>query len=141
MTGRLTWDHVHLISRDPFAAVEWYRNALGAEVTRVQENLRGAPQVDIRVGGQTVVIRGVRPGEAPADPRPIEHFGDYSSHNARGIDHFGLMYRGDLRAFCDELKSRGVKMAIEPWEFKPGVVLCYLAAPDGVSIELIQATD
>lgn len=29
-------------------------------------------------------------------------------------------------------------MAVEPWEFKPGVVLCYVAAPDGVSIELIQ---
>jgi len=29
-------------------------------------------------------------------------------------------------------------MAVEPWEFKPGMVLCYVAAPDGVSIELIQ---
>lgn len=138
MTGDLAWDHVHLISRDPFAAVEWYRQVLGGEVTRVQEDLRGAPQIDVRLGGQTVVIRGVRPGEQPADPRPIEHFSGYSSHNARGIDHFCLTYRGDLRAFCDRLKARGVKMAIGPWEFKPGVVLCYLAAPDGVSIELIQ---
>jgi type II secretory pathway component GspD/PulD (secretin) len=32
-----------------------------------------------------------------------------------------------------------VKMAVEPWEFKPGLVLCYVAAPDGVSIELMQA--
>jgi catechol 2,3-dioxygenase-like lactoylglutathione lyase family enzyme len=138
MTSRLSWDHVHLISADPYAAAEWYRDVLGAEVTRVQEGLRGAPQLDLSVGGQTVVIRGIRPGEEPADARPIQHFSDYSSHNARGIDHFGLTYRGDLRAFCDSLKARGVKMAIEPWEFKPGVVLCYLAAPDGVSIELIQ---
>ena len=42
-------------------------------------------------------------------------------------------------AFCDELKRKGVRMAVEPWEFKPGMVLCYVAAPDGVSIELIQA--
>jgi catechol 2,3-dioxygenase-like lactoylglutathione lyase family enzyme len=132
---------VHLISRDPVATVEWYRQMLGAEVMRVQENLRGAVQCDLRLGGQTIVIRGVRPGEQPAEPRPIEHFNGYSSHNARGIDHFGLIYRGDLRAFCDELTARGVKMAIEPWEFKPGLVLCYLAAPDGVSIELIQAND
>ena len=138
MVNELSWDHVHLISRDPYAAVEWYRDVLGAEVTRVQEDLRGAPQIDVSVGGRTVVIRGIRPGEAPADARPITHFTDYSSHNARGIDHFGLTYRGDLRAFCDTLKARGVQMAIEPWEFKPGVVLCYLAAPDGVSIELIQ---
>jgi catechol 2,3-dioxygenase-like lactoylglutathione lyase family enzyme len=133
MTGELTWDHVHLISRDPHAAVAWYREMLDAEVTRVQD--------DLRVGGRTLVIRGVRPGEQPADPRPIAHFQRYSSHNARGIDHFGLTYRGDLRAFCEELKQKGVEMTVEPWEFTPGVVLCYLAAPDGVSIELIQAAD
>jgi catechol 2,3-dioxygenase-like lactoylglutathione lyase family enzyme len=138
MAGDLSWDHVHLISRDPLAAVEWYKEMLGGTVTRVQEDLRGAPQIDVNVGGRTVVIRGIRPGEQPADPRPIEHFNGYSSHNARGIDHFGLTYRGDLRAFTDELKRKGVRMAIEPWEFKPGMVLCYVAAPDGVSIELIQ---
>ena len=141
MTDVLAWDHVHLISRDPFAAVGWYQEMLGGEITRIQENLRGAPQIDVRVGGQTIVIRGVRPGEHPAQPRPLEHFDGYSSHNAQGIDHFGLTYRGDLRAFCDELQAKGVKMAVEPWEFKPGLVLCYLAAPDGVSIELIQVQD
>ena len=30
-------------------------------------------------------------------------------------------------------------MAVEPWEFKPGLMLCYIAAPDGVSIEIVQA--
>jgi len=28
---------------------------------------------------------------------------------------------------------------VEPWEFKPGLVLCYVAAPDGVSIEIVQS--
>ena len=101
MGGALAWDHVHLISRDPRAAAEWYREMLGGEVTRVQDDLRGAPQIDIRIGGQTVVIRGVRPGEQPAAPRPIEQFTGYSSHNVQGIDHFGLAYRGDLRVFCE----------------------------------------
>jgi catechol 2,3-dioxygenase-like lactoylglutathione lyase family enzyme len=137
--GELTWDHVHLISADPRAAADWYRTMLGGEVTAVQDDLRGAPQIDVRVGGRIVVIRGVRPGEQPAEARPLAHFADYSSHDAHGIDHFAFTYRGDLRAFCDVLKQKGVRMAIEPWEFKPGVVLCYLAAPDGVSIELIQA--
>ncbi len=141
MTGAIAWDHIHLISRDPAAAVEWYKEMLGGEVARVQDDLRGAPQFDVRVGGRTVVIRGVRPGEDPAAPRPIQHFTGYSSHNARGIDHFGLTYRGDLRAFCAALKRKGVTMAVEPWEFKPGLVLCYIEAPDGVSIELIQTSD
>lgn len=141
MTDTLQWDHVHLISADAPAAAAWYRDMLGGEITSVQASLRGAPQIDVRLGGQTLVIRGIRPGEQPAVARPLEHFGDFSSHNARGIDHFGLTYRGDLRAFCETLRQKGVRMAIEPWEFKPGVVLCYLAAPDGVSVELIQRSD
>jgi catechol 2,3-dioxygenase-like lactoylglutathione lyase family enzyme len=68
----------------------------------------------------------------------MRHFEGYSSHDEWGTDHFGFTYRGDLRAFCAELKRKGVRMAVEPWEFKPGMVLCYVAAPDGVSIELIQ---
>ena len=135
----IAFDHIHLISRDPKAAADWYREMLGGEVTAVQENLRGAPQFDVRVGGMTVIIRGRRPGEHPAETKPMHHFEGYSSHDAWGTDHFAFTYRGDLRAFCAELKRKGVRMAVEPWEFKPGMVLCYVAAPDGVSIELIQA--
>ena len=138
MNPAITFDHIHIISRDPQAAVNWYQEIFGGEVTAAQENLRGAPQFDVRVGGQTIVIRGQRPGEAPGTTNPMQPFDQYSSHNEWGTDHFGFTYRGDLFAFCAELKQKGVRMAVEPWEFKPGVVLCYVAAPDGVSIELIQ---
>ena len=141
MSEGIVFDHIHLISRDPQAAATWYQEMFGGEITAVQENLKGAPQVDVRVGGMTVVIRGHRPGEEPVDTKPMQHFDGFSSHDEWGADHFGVTYRGDLMAFCDELKSKGVRMAVEPWEFKPGMVLCYVAAPDGVSIELIQAAD
>jgi len=139
MNEALAFDHIHLISRDPKASADWYREMFGGEITALQENLRGAPQFDVRVGGMTIVIRGQRPGEQPAATRPMQDFEGYSSHDGWGTDHFGFSYHGDLRAFCDELKRKGVRMAVEPWEFKPGLVLCYVAAPDGVSIELIQA--
>lgn len=138
MNGALAFDHIHLISRDPHAAARWYCDMFGGVVMREQENLRGAPQFDVRVGGTTLVIRGRRPGEEPTTTKPMQHFDGFSSHDEWGIDHFGFTYRGDLRAFCDELRSKGVRMAVEPWEFKPGMVLCYVSAPDGVSIELIQ---
>ena len=139
MEKKLAFDHIHLISRDPQAAADWYREMFGGEVTAVQDNLRGAPQIDVRVAGMTVVIRGQRPGEHPAETKAMQQFDGYSSHNGWGTDHFGFTYHGDLRAFCAELKRKGVRMAVEPWEFKPGLVLCYVAAPDGVSIELIQS--
>ena len=110
----------------------------GAEIAAEYE-LREAPQINVRLGGMTIIIRGRRPGEAPGEPKPIEHYGDYSSHNEWGTDHFGFTYKGDLAAFCDELRGKGVEFAVEPWEFSPGGLLCYVAAPDGVSIELIQA--
>ncbi len=139
MNEMLAFDHIHLISRDPKAAADWYREMFGGEVTALQENLRGAPQIDVRVCGMTIVIRGRRPGEQPAETNPMQHFDGYSSHDEWGTDHFGFTYRGDLRAFCAKLKQKGARMAVEPWEFKPGLVLCYVAAPDGVSIEIIQA--
>jgi len=139
MNEFLAIDHIHLISRDALAAAKWYCDIFDGEITNVQEALRGAAQVDVKVNGLTIVIRGQRPGEEPAETRPMRHFDAYSSHDEWGIDHFGFTYRGDLRVFCNKLKQKGVSLAVEPWEFKPGLVLCYVAAPDGVSIEIVQS--
>jgi len=138
MSEVIAFDHIHLISRDAKAAADWYLTMFGGEIT-AEQDLRGAPQIDVRIGGVTLVIRGQRPGEEPVDTKPMKAFDGYSSHDEWGTDHFGFTYRGDLRAFCTALKEKGVRMAVEPWEFKPGLVLCYVAAPDGVSIEMIQA--
>ncbi len=137
MSELIAFDHIHLISRDPKATAQWYREMFGADIGAEVE-LRGAPQIDVRLSGITIVIRGQRPGEAPVNTKPMQEFDGYSSHDEWGTDHFGFTYRGDLRAFCADLKAKGAQMAVEPWEFKPGTVLCYVAAPDGVSIEFIQ---
>jgi catechol 2,3-dioxygenase-like lactoylglutathione lyase family enzyme len=73
----MAFDHIHLISRDPKAAADWYREMFGGEIAEVQPNLRGAPQIDVRVGGMTIVIRGQRPGEQPGDTKPMQHFDRY----------------------------------------------------------------
>lgn len=134
----LAFDHIHLISQHPQAAAAWYRDMLGGEIVADYE-LRDAPQINVRLGGMTVIIRGQRPGEEPVSTRPMEDFDRYSSHNEWGTDHFGYTYHGDLRAFCAQLRAKGATFAVEPWEFSPGSLLCYVAAPDGVSIELVQA--
>ena len=71
----------------------------------------------------------------------MRDYADYSSYNAWGTDHFGYTYHGDLRAFAEAIRATRGAFAVEPWEFTPNNWLCYLAAPDGVSIEVVEGKD
>ena len=134
----LKFDHIHIISQEPKAAAKWYEEMFGA-VIAAETVTRNAPQIFVELGGMTIIIRGQRPGEAPADARPIQEFEDYSSHDEWGTDHFGFLYQGDLKLFCEKLRAKGVTFPVEPKEGPSGSILCYVAAPDGVSIELMQS--
>lgn len=131
------FDHVHIISQDPTAAAKWYEEMFGAKIA-AEKTARGALQIFVELGGANILIRGRRPGEDPAVPRPIEEYDDFSSHNEWGTDHFGFLYQGDLAAFCEELKRKGVRFPVPLKRGVGGSLLCYVAAPDGVSIELMQ---
>ena len=131
------FDHVHIISENPRASAEWYVEMFGATIA-ADTVARGAPQIFVALGGMTILIRGRRPGEDPAVPRSIRPYADFSSHNAWGTDHFGFLYEGDLTAFCAELRGKGVSFPVELKKGVSGSLLCYVAAPDGVSIELMQ---
>ena len=138
----LSFDHIHLVSEDPKAAAAWYENVLGGQIVAEYE-LRSAPQINVAFGGMQILIRGRRPGEAPVSTRPMADFDEgsarYASHNEWGTDHFGFTYAGDLKAFCEEIRAKGATFTVEPWAFTPGSLICYVAGPDGVSIELVQA--
>jgi catechol 2,3-dioxygenase-like lactoylglutathione lyase family enzyme len=131
------FDHVHIISENPHGSAEWYVEMFGATIA-ADTVARGAAQIFVELGGMTILIRGRRPGEEPAASRPIRPYADFSSHNAWGTDHFGFMYQGDLAAFCAELRAKGVGFPVEPKRGINGSLLCYVAAPDGVSIELME---
>jgi catechol 2,3-dioxygenase-like lactoylglutathione lyase family enzyme len=128
----LKFDHVHIISQDPEASANWYATITSNTMAR------GAPQIFVDLGGMTILIRGQRPDEAPVAARPIRQFADFFSHDARGIDHFGFIYQGDLTAFCEELRVKGVSFPVALKKGVGGRLLCYVAAPDGVSIELME---
>ena len=131
------FDHVHIISQDPKASANWYVDVFGATIA-AETVTRNAPQIFVDLGGMTIIIRGQRPGEAPTAPRGIQQYDDYASHNEWGTDHFGFLYQGDLRAYCEELRAKGVTFPVPLKDGANGSLLCYVAAPDGVSIELMQ---
>jgi catechol 2,3-dioxygenase-like lactoylglutathione lyase family enzyme len=131
------FDHVHIISEMPHASANWYVEMFGATI-EADTVSRRAPQIFVSLGGTTILIRGRRPGEDPLPTRQIQPYADFSSHNAWGTDHFGFLYNGDLTALCDELRAMGVSLPVPLKKGVGGSLLCYVAAPDGVSIELMQ---
>ena len=137
----LVFEHIHIISKDPQSAAAWYADMLGGEITEAHE-LRGAPQIAVVFEGITVLIRGRRPGENPEGTNSIQSFEDFASHNEWGTDHFAFRVHGDLTEFCSSLKKKGATFSIEPHDSIGstwGGSIAYLNAPDGVSVELLQA--
>jgi len=123
----LSFDHVHLVAKNPQATADWYVEKLGGKVVR-SADVRGAPQVYVTLGGFIVIVRGQRPQETAQDKPGLEW----------GVDHFGLRVQGDFDAFCGALRGKGVTFSLEPRDFNPTTRIAFINAPDGVSIELLN---
>jgi catechol 2,3-dioxygenase-like lactoylglutathione lyase family enzyme len=128
--AQLSFDHVHLVARNPQATANWYVEKLGGTITRTLE-VRGAPQIYVALGGFIVIVRGERPAESAADKSGLNW----------GVDHFGMRVHGDFNAFCAELVEKGVTFSLPPTDFNPATRIAFINAPDGVSIELLDRKD
>ena len=121
-----TWDHVHLRTPDPEATAQWFERMLGAEVIRSMQ--QGKPRIDLKLGGANIFIAPVEAGDgvnaAPSTPY-------------QGLDHFGLTVSG-IDAVAAELKGKGVEFTKEPTTVRPGVRVCFIRGPQGISIELLE---
>jgi lactoylglutathione lyase len=123
-----TWDHIHLRTTDPEGTAQWYERILGAEVIRTMQ--QGKPRIDLKLGGANIFIAPVTAGDG-VNPAPTTPY--------RGLDHFGLTVKG-IDAIAADLKAKGVEFTREPTTVRPGVRVCFIRAPEGVSIELLDRT-
>lgn len=122
----MTWDHIHLRTPDPEAMAAWFERMLGAEVIRSTQ--QGKPRIDLKLGGAKIFIADVTPGEG-LNPAPTTPY--------RGLDHFGLSVTG-LDAIVADLKQKGCKFTKEPHVPRPGIKICFLRGPEGISVELLE---
>jgi lactoylglutathione lyase len=126
ITNKITWDHIHLRTPNPEGMAQWFEKMLGAEVKRSMQ--QGKERIDLKLGGANIFIAPVTDGEkvnaAPAIPY-------------RGLDHFGLSVSG-IDEIAADLKAKGVEFTKEPTTVRPGVRICFIKAPEGVSIELLD---
>jgi lactoylglutathione lyase len=126
--AKYTWDHIHLRTTNPEATAAWYERMLGAEVIRTMQ--QGATRIDLKLGGANIFIAPVKAGEG-VNPPPKTPY--------QGLDHFGLTVTG-IDAIAADLKAKGVEFTREPTTVRPGVRVCFIRAPEGVSIELLERT-
>jgi len=122
----MTWDHIHLRSPDPEATAQWFERMLGAEVTRSMQ--QGKPRIDMKLGGANIFIAPVAAGDG-VNPPPTTPY--------QGLDHFGLLVTG-IDDIVAELKRKGVEFTKEPQTPRPGIRICFLRGPQGISIELLE---
>jgi catechol 2,3-dioxygenase-like lactoylglutathione lyase family enzyme len=99
---------------------------LGAQVIRSMQ--QGKPRIDLRLGGADVFIMPVGTGDK-VNPPPVTPY--------QGLDHFGLAVSG-IDAVAAALKAKGVEFTLEPRTIRPGIRVCFLRGPQGISVELLD---
>ena len=100
---------------------------LGGTIEKMKY-IRDAPSINVRLGSLQLITEA-KGLASPSTPNGIKHFDKFSSHNEWGMDHFAFIYNGDLKIYCEELRNKGVSFNVEPWEFLPGVSICYGGSP------------
>ncbi len=94
----------------------------------VRSTQAGKPRIDIKLGGANIFTAQVKSGDgvngAPTTPY-------------QGLDHFGLAVSG-IDAVAADLKKKGVEFTKEPHSPRPGIKICFLRGPQGISIELLD---
>lgn len=118
--------HVHIKSKDPKAAARWWADMFGATLLPEMEfrSMRFAP---VELDGMRINITSPPPGEPTGDPSGFPHY---------GMEHIGLV-TDDLDADLARFADQGLAI----YERRPGAggfEIAFVAAPDGVTIELMQ---
>lgn len=121
----MRFDHVHLRSLDPDAAGRFYVDMLGAEPAgraETAETLR----VTVKLAGVPLFIDRVPAGTPAMAPAPV-----------LGMEHLGFA----VDAIDDQiaaLAAKGVTVAVQPYDIRPGLRIAFIVGPDDVRIELLQ---
>jgi catechol 2,3-dioxygenase-like lactoylglutathione lyase family enzyme len=107
---------------DPEATAQWFERMLGAQV------IRSPQRIDLKLGGASIFLAPVKAGDG-VNPPPVTPY--------QGLDHFGLLVSG-IDAVAAELKAKGAEFTHEPHSPRPGIKICFLRGPQGISIELLD---
>ena len=127
-------DHIHIYAADPEESVGFYTLHFEAKPILRNTNVNGDTRVFLALGGQVLVVGSFPSGLAPAPPPEA---GDGAYRHGFGVAHFGIRV-ADVHAAIEELLDAGVRVLSQPVREESGLTYAYVAAPDGVVVELTQ---
>jgi catechol 2,3-dioxygenase-like lactoylglutathione lyase family enzyme len=112
-------NHLHVKTRDPKQTMEFYVNHLGAELI-----------ADVGPRGYRVRLHGLQLNITPI-------IDDQTREQHYGLEHVALD-ADDYTATLARLRANGVRILEELPPGDSGRRVCFLEAPDGVQIEVIE---
>jgi catechol 2,3-dioxygenase-like lactoylglutathione lyase family enzyme len=115
------------MSHDAMAAGRFYETMFGAKIV-ASKGADGLPRCNMRLGGQLVLISTVDESVTQVGSGP---------HTRLGLDHLGIRV-DDMAQALAELKAKGAEFLMEP-RGNDRSWIAFVAAPDGVSVELVQS--
>lgn len=121
-TPHYIWDHVHIRTPDPEATAKWFADTLGGEVVRTPV------RIDVKLGGANIFLAPVVAGDGVNAPPATPY---------QGLDHFGLSVK-NIDDVAADLKAKGVEFTKDVHTIRPGVRICFIRGPQGISIELLD---
>ena len=127
-------DHIHIYAGDPESSARFYTEHFDAKLIARNTNVNGDVRIFLALGGQVLVLGGFPSGISPTPPPEP---GDGAYRHGFGIAHVGLRVENVETALA-ELSGFDVPILSQPVREESGLTFAYVAAPDGVVIELTQ---
>ena len=120
------FDHIHYVSTNIEEMAKYFEKIFGGkEIGRTEA--RGYPMIRMDVSGMTISFLGTEPNAGLLDP----------GKGKRGLDHIGFKVK-NLEETLEDVKKKGVKVAIGPNVTPAGVKFAFIDGPEGIRIELVE---
>jgi len=128
-----SFDHIHIYSKEPEEATKFYIQHFSAEKLYKKEK-SGISRIFLSLGGQIIVIGSFPTNRSKSSS---DNQDEKTYQHQFGLDHFGIRVK-KLNAAVQELREQGIQILAEPVSGLSGIKYAFVAAPDGVIIELTQ---
>jgi catechol 2,3-dioxygenase-like lactoylglutathione lyase family enzyme len=135
--------HLHLFSKDPVAAAEWYEKHFGVRVgnknpkERIYRDVAIGPSASLMMDNVNIIIYPIAYIQK-TNAKGWEGRSDFESTKGRVIDHIGFSV-DNLEETISRLKAEGVKVTAEPRAIAGGrIKFAFVEGPDKMSIEVIE---